>query len=149
MKKSGTNSWQWLLMITVFILWPQIIAAMSFPLERGASQAECSLEMLTQNDNSQKKVSCAAGLKNAPAIKVGMRESEVLDLLGEPGSRDKNVWSYSFWDCTTPPQVGEQKIIGLGIVFKEGVATKIEYATIDATGPAPAPAKKIKKKPSS
>lgn len=102
--------------------------------------------MLVQNDNSQGKVSCADALKNASAIKVGMREAEVLALVGEPGRREKNVWSYSFWACSTAPRVGEQKIIGLGLVFQEGVVTKIEYATIDATGPPPQP---VKKKPTS
>jgi len=149
MKKNQTNTWRWLLMITAIILWSNISAAMNFALTHGSSHAKRSSGMLTQNDSAQSKVSCAEALKNVPAIKVGMQESEVLSLLGEPGRRLKDVWSYSFWDCVTPPQAGEQKVIGLGLVFKEGAVTKIEYATVDATGPAPVPAKKNEKKPSS
>lgn len=142
MKKIWINMRRWLLMIAAIILWSNISAAMSFALTCQSLPAGHSLDLLTQNDNSQSKISCADALKNAPAIKVGTREAEVLNLLGEPGKRDKGVWSYSFWNCSTPPQVGEQKVIGLGLIFKEGVVTKIEYATVDATGPAPrAPAK--------
>lgn len=66
-----------------------------------------------------------------------MRESEVLALLGDPTGRDGNEWGYNFMACVSPPQVGEQKIIGLGIIFSEGVVKEISYATVDATGPGP------------
>jgi hypothetical protein len=136
-------------MITAIILCLNASATMGFAFTHESLFAERSLSLLIQNDNSQNKVSCADALKNVSAIKVGMREAEVLALLGEPGKRDKNVWSYSFWDCATPPQAGEQKVIGLGLVFKDGAVTRIEYATIDATGPPPAPVRKNRKKPSS
>jgi hypothetical protein len=93
----------------------------------------------------QKSVPCEEGLKHAGEIKVGMREAEVLDLLGEPTGKVGNEWGYNFWPCVKAPQVGEQKIIGLGIVFNEGVVKEIKYATVDATGPAPKPAKEKRK----
>jgi len=142
MKNSLRDSRRLLLTIMAIILCLKASAATSFALTDESLYAEPSRAMLIQNDNSQSKVSCADALKNVSAIKVGMREREVLVLLGEPGRRDKDVWSYSFWNCVTPPQAGEQKVIGLGVVFKDGAVSKIEYATVDATGPAPRPAKK-------
>jgi hypothetical protein len=76
-----------------------------------------------------------------------MRKSEVLDLLGEPRERLENEWVYNFMACVQPPQAGEQKIIGLDLIFGGGTIKQVKYATVDATGPGPgyAPAKKRKK----
>ncbi len=116
------------------------------------SHAARSVAQWAQSADSPKDVTCAEALKHAPEIKVGMSRSEVRDLLGAPQTELENEWVYNFFSCAAPPKVGEQKIIGLGIIFSEGIIKKINYATIDATGPAPksaptpAPAGKRKKR---
>jgi TonB family protein len=125
MKIFRTDALRCLLAIGVTILYSQIsVVAVSV--------------RLAQNNDSRKNVSCEDALKHVPAIKVGMRDSAVLDLLGEPNERLKNEWVYNFMACATRPRVGEQKVLGLDIFFNERVVKKIGYATIDATGPAPA-----------
>jgi hypothetical protein len=148
MKKTGTNTLRWLLGIWIIILCWQFSAAIVLAVVPESSYELRSLDKLTQSNGSRKDVSCKDALKNAPGIKVGMREAEVLDLLGKPTGRLANEWGYNFMACVQPPQVGEQKIIGLGLVFSEGIIKEIKYATVDATGPAPgyAPARKKEKK---
>lgn len=83
---------------------------------------------------SHKSVTCEEAAKNAFKIKVGMRESEVRDLLGPPKIVADNRWSYSF-DCVSrPPRAGETTIIGLDIVYVDGLVKEIKRAWMDATG---------------
>jgi hypothetical protein len=148
MKKTLTGALRWLLMIGIIILCWQISAAIVFAVVAESSHEVRSPGKFTQSSGSRKDVSCKDALKNAPGIKVGMREAEVLDLLGEPTGRLENEWVYNFMACVQPPQAGEQKIIGLALVFNERTIKQIKYATVDATGPAPgyAPTRKREKK---
>jgi hypothetical protein len=136
-------------MIGIIILWWQVSAvAIVFAVAHESSREARSHDKLIQGNGPRKDVSCKDALKNAPVIKVGMREAEVLDLLGEPTGRLENEWGYNFMACVQPPQVGEQKIIGLGLVFSEGIIKEIKYATVEATGPGPgyAPTRKREQK---
>jgi hypothetical protein len=148
MKKRGKDALRWVLAIGLIICGAQASTPPALAFGVGPSHAGRSFGRLRQRDDSQDRVSCEDALKNAPAVKVGMRASEVLALLGEPSGRVGDEWGYNFWACVSPPRVGEQKIIGLGIVFTEGVVKEIKYATIDATGPAPnsTPTQKREKK---
>jgi len=98
----------------------------------------------TEN-NQQMSTSCEDVAKNSFKIKAGMSESEVLELLGAPTTKLENEWVYDFFGCVAPPQVGEQKTIGLDIIFNQRVVKEIKYASICATGPAPTPKSKPKK----
>src|SRR3954466_13463340 len=51
---------------------------------------------LTVYQASQKNISCEEAAKNAPQIKVGMKEAEVLELLGSPSARTGDKWDYDF-----------------------------------------------------
>jgi outer membrane protein assembly factor BamE (lipoprotein component of BamABCDE complex) len=82
-------------------------------------------------------VTCEEAFANAPTIKTGMTEEEVLSLLGTPAAVSNATWGYSFWACLPRPQVGRQMIIGISLTFKDKVVVKIDYATMCATGPAP------------
>jgi hypothetical protein len=85
-------------------------------------------------NGSQKIVSCEEAAKNASMIKVGMKESEVLDLLGSPKIITESMWSYSF-DCVKlPPKVGETVITGLDIFFSDGTVKEIKRGWVDVTG---------------
>jgi hypothetical protein len=147
MKKTGTHVLRWLSIGIIIMSW-QVSAAIVFGIVHESSHEARSHDKLIQGNGSRKDVSCKDALKNASVIKVGMRESEVLDLLGKPTGRLENEWGYNFMACVQPPQAGEQKIIGLGLVFSEGIIKQIKYATVDATGPAPgyAPTRKKEKK---
>jgi hypothetical protein len=136
MKKTGTHALRWLLTGIIIMSW-QVSAAIVFAVVHESSHEARSHDKLIQGNGSRKDVSCKDALKNAPEIKVGMREAEVLDLLGEPTGRVENEWGYNFMACVQPPQAGEQKIIGLALFFSEGIIKQIKYATVDATGPAP------------
>ena len=104
-------------------------------------------QQLSTDDDSQKKVTCEEALKNVSQVKVGMKESEILDLLGEPTAIKEETWSYNFFPCSSPPKVGEQKIIGVGLLFKGKVISEIGYATVCATGiPNPKKRKKLSDK---
>lgn len=84
------------------------------------------------------KITCEEALKNTAKIKIGMKESEILSLLGTPTAKDGNTWSYNFWPFAPPPLVGAQTIIGVGLKFKETILAEIGWATICVTGvPAP------------
>ena len=135
-------------MIGIIILCWQASAAIVFAVVPVSLREVRAPDELAQRNGSLKEVSCKDALRNAPEIKVGMREAEVLYLLGEPTGRLKNEWVYNFMACAEPPQVGEQKIIGLDLIFSGGTIKQIKYATVDATGPGPgyAPAKKREKK---
>jgi hypothetical protein len=147
MKKRRTDALRWM-MIGIIILGRQVSAATIFAVVPESSHEAHSPAELPQSNDSRKDVPCKDALRNAPQIKVGMREAEVLDLLGEPTGRLENEWVYNFMVCVQPPQVGEQKIIGLGLIFSEGIIKQVKYATVDATGPGPvyAPTKKREKK---
>lgn len=80
-------------------------------------------------------VTCKEALQNLGKIKVGLKKADVKGLLGDPTRVEKGVWGYSFWECSPPPRAGEQKVVGLALTFTEGVISKIDYATICATGP--------------
>jgi hypothetical protein len=144
MKRTETAVLESLLMIGVVVLWAQLSAGRGLVFVPEPSQAERTAERLNRRNDRQKDVHCRLALKNAPEIKVGMRASEVLDLLGEPGARLENEWVYNFFECMPPPQVGQQLLAGLDIIFNDGVIKEIKYASVDATGPAPA--KKTEKK---
>ncbi|MBA2727314.1 MAG: hypothetical protein H0U49_03970 [Parachlamydiaceae bacterium] len=107
----------------------------------GIAQSNMAKQLSDESD-SQKKVSCEEALKNVKQIKVGMKESEILDLLGEPTAVKEDNWGYNFFPCSPPPKIGEQKFFGIGIIFKEKVASEIGYATICAMGVKPTPKKK-------
>jgi hypothetical protein len=79
-------------------------------------------------------VSCKEALANVRQVKVGTTDSKVLVLLSQPTDIAIDVWGYNFWDCSPRPRVGEQLIIGVAFTFKDGVVSKIDYATICATG---------------
>ena len=137
MKKTRTAPLLWVL-TTGLVIWSLHISASHALAGKAAHAGRSPAASLRQRDDSQDKVSsCADALKNAPLVKVGMHDTEVLALLGEPSGRVGNEWGYNFWPCVSAPRVGEQKIIGLGISFTEGVVKEIKYATIDAIGPAP------------
>lgn len=96
-------------------------------------------------NNYTKTVSCEEAVKNAPRIKVGMQESEVLDLLGSPKIITDGRWSYSF-DCVKfPPKVGETIITGVDIFYSDGAVKEIRLAWVDATG-VPRPTKPSNRK---
>jgi outer membrane protein assembly factor BamE (lipoprotein component of BamABCDE complex) len=79
-------------------------------------------------------VSCEEAAQNASKIRVGMKESEVLALLGSPGIATDDRWSYSF-DCVKlPPGAGQTVIKGLDIFFRDGIVKAIKRAWADATG---------------
>src|SRR3982751_488165 len=84
---------------------------------------------------SQKKVSCEEAARNAPQIKVGMKEAEVLKLLGSPSARSGDKWDYDFTACAPPPHPGEQIITGMRILFQEGTVKDVHWGWVDATGP--------------
>ncbi len=83
---------------------------------------------------SDTDVTCEEAQKHAGEIKVGMTDEQVIELIGKPGVIDGDVWVYNFFECTKPV-VGSQIIIGIALVFKDRSVTKIDYATICATGP--------------
>jgi hypothetical protein len=85
---------------------------------------------------SYNDVTCKEALSRVGEVKVGMTDTTILELLGQPAGIEKNMWGYNFWPCLTPPKVGEQKVIGMAITFEDNVAAKIDYATICATGTA-------------
>jgi hypothetical protein len=116
MKKRRTDALRWLLIVIIIMSW-QVSAAIVFAIVSEPSNETRSLDRLTQSNGSSKDVSCKDAAKNAPEIKVRMRKSEVLDLLGEPRERLENEWVYNFMACVQPPQAGEQKIIGLDLIF--------------------------------
>lgn len=105
-------------------------------------------DVVMPGNNLQVTITCEEAAKNAPKVKAGMKEAEVIELIGQPGAREGNKWSYSFWACARMPRVGETKIIGMALFFDESVVKDIKYAIVDATGPAPTPAKKKSKKKS-
>jgi hypothetical protein len=80
-----------------------------------------------------KKMTCQEALKNVQLLKVGMKDSEIIDLIGTPAAKSDNTWNYSFWECVTP-KVGSQDIIGVSLVFNEHIVKEINWATICATG---------------
>jgi outer membrane protein assembly factor BamE (lipoprotein component of BamABCDE complex) len=96
---------------------------------------------------SHQTISCEEAAKNARTIKVGMKKSEVLELLGSPSARSDNRWSYDFSACVRLPKAGEQVITGLDIFFTGRIVKDIKWGWIDATGPgSPAPPKRQKNK---
>jgi len=97
--------------------------------------------------DSPGKMPCQEALKNAQKVKVGMKTSEIIDLIGAPNTKSDEGWSYNFWECAKP-KVGAQIVIGVSLVFKENAVAEIGWATICATGPgnSPAPKKKPKKR---
>jgi outer membrane protein assembly factor BamE (lipoprotein component of BamABCDE complex) len=87
------------------------------------------------DQNSQKNISCEEAARNAPKIKVGMKEAEVLDLLGSPSARSGDKWDYNFAACARRPRPGEQIITGVSILFREGTVRDVRWGWIDAIGP--------------
>jgi outer membrane protein assembly factor BamE (lipoprotein component of BamABCDE complex) len=82
----------------------------------------------------QKTVPCEEAVKNVSRIKTGMKESEVLGLLGSPKIITDSRWSYSF-DCVKlPPKAGETLMTGLDIFFEGETVREIKLAWVDATG---------------
>ena len=144
MKRTLNVSLQGLLMTGVMVLWSQLNVETAFALVPEPSYAERSSSRFIQKNDTQKNVSCTEALKHAPEIKVGMRASEVLDLLGAPATRLENEWVYNFFACVPPPQVGQQLLAGLDITFNDGAIKEIKYASVDATGPAPTKKKEKK-----
>ncbi len=96
------------------------------------------------NNGFQKKVSCEEALKNVSKIKVGIKEPEILKLLGTPTAISQDNWSYNFLTCARP-KIGAQIIVGIGLLFKEKAVSEIGWATICAMG---VPTQKTKKKKS-
>jgi outer membrane protein assembly factor BamE (lipoprotein component of BamABCDE complex) len=92
--------------------------------------------------DSQKNISCEEAARNAPKIKVGMKKSEVLELLGSPSERTEDKWDYNFTACARPPRAGEQIITGLSILFRAGTVRDLHWGWVDATGPGSPPAGK-------
>ena len=86
-------------------------------------------------NNESSDVTCKEALQNAGRIKVGMSDTEVLSLLGKPIEVEKGEWIYSFWECRPPIRPGSQIIIGLAMTFNDKAITKVDYATMCATGP--------------
>lgn len=82
----------------------------------------------------QKVVSCEEAARNTFKIKVGMKESEVLALLGSPKIITDSRWSYGFECVKLPPNVGETVITGLDIFFDDGAVKEIKRAWVDVTG---------------
>ena len=80
-------------------------------------------------------VTCKEALANVGLVKLGITESRVLELLGQPTGIENGVWGYNFWACAPPPKVGQQLVFGIALTFKDGVVSKIGYDTICATGP--------------
>src|SRR5919202_1460597 len=103
-----TGDGQWLMRMVMLRVFAQLAAGLLFASETKSRAAHSSSESV-QSGGQQKNVSCAEGVKHAREIRVGMRESEVLALLGEPQGRRGDEWGYNLWPCATPPQVGEQK----------------------------------------
>lgn len=127
------NSRKYILLITLLIgagLTKSTMAKQSLP------------DKLRQNE-----VSCQEALKNVNRIKVGMKASEVLELLGTPTAISGDNWGYNFMPCSPRPEIGRQTIIGIGMLFKEGIVSEIGWATICTMGIIPS-AKKPKKKKS-
>jgi hypothetical protein len=145
MEKIVTAAMQRLMMIGIIVLWSQLSAGTALARVSEPLRTKLSPSKFIKNNDSQKYVSCTEALKNVPEIKVGMRAPEVLDLLGEPGSRLENEWVYNFFACVPPPQVGQQLLAGLDIIFNDGAIKEIKYASVDATGPAPAKKKEKKR----
>jgi hypothetical protein len=137
MKRAKLNNLRWRLIVAFVVICSQTGAATLLALA-----SEKSLQ------GDEKKVSCEEAFRHAPQIKVGMRETEVLDLLGEPKAQRENEWDYYWGECLPPPQVGQQMITGLALFFEEGIIKDIKYAWIDVTGTPlqAAPTKKKKKK---
>lgn len=115
------NSKIYILLIVILIGFPQLIMA---------------------EQNIQEK-SCEESLKNVTKIKVGMKDSEIIELLGTPTVITENNWSYNFFACAKP-QIGDQTIVGVGIQFKEKVVSKIGWASICTMGVQNPPPKKKK-----
>jgi hypothetical protein len=84
---------------------------------------------------SQHHVSCEEATRNAPRIKVGMKEAEVLALVGVASERSAVRWDYDFTACARPPRAGEQIITGMSIFFREGTVRDVHWDWVDATGP--------------
>jgi hypothetical protein len=80
-------------------------------------------------------ITCSQALANVGQVKVGITESRVLELFGQPTAIKEGVWGYNFWDCAPRPKVGQQLIFGIALTFEDGVVSKIGYDTICATGP--------------
>lgn len=114
----------------IYILLIFILIGLSFP-------------QLIMAEQTRQEKSCEESLKNVTKIKVGMKDSEILELLGAPTVITENNWSYNFFACTKP-QIGAQVIVGVGIQFKEKVASEIGWATICAMGVKPLPSQKKK-----
>jgi hypothetical protein len=143
-KKTIRCPLQRLVIIGVMVLWSQLSVGLVFALVSEPLHNARSPNKYIQNNDFQKNVSCPGAVKHAPEIKVGMRASEVLHLLGAPATRLENEWVYDFFACVPSPQVGQQVLAGLDIIFNDGAIKEIKYASVDATGPARA--KKREKK---
>ena len=89
----------------------------------------------SSDDASTKEMTCKEAWENIYKIKVGMKSSEVITLIGRPKSIENEVWVYDFFNCVPPPKAGTQTVIGMAITFDDTIVTKIDYATICATGP--------------
>ena len=91
------------------------------------------------------KITCEEALKKVRKITVGMKDSEILDLLGTPTAVSEDAWSYSFFACAKP-KIGDQVIVGVGILFKEKAVSEIGWATVCTMGVVNAAKQKTRKK---
>lgn len=69
--------------------------------------------------------------KNITFVKKGMSEEKVLELIGKPSEKKKNVWIYDYWENSRAPKIGEKLYYGAEIVFDKGVVKEIETAWAD------------------
>lgn len=81
------------------------------------------------------EITCRQAFENVAKLDVALKQNDVLALLGKPQAIDEGIWVYNFWKCAPPLKPGTQSVIGLGIKFEDRAISKIEYATVCATGP--------------
>jgi hypothetical protein len=86
-------------------------------------------------DISAHDVTCKEALANVWKVREGMKKSEVPPLLGNPARIVDGIWVYDFMECTPPPKVGVQNILGVAITFSDDVISKLDYAAMCVTGP--------------
>ena len=91
------------------------------------------INMAQTNDRVESKMSCQEALKNVHNVKIGMKDVEIIELIGIPTAKSNERWNYNFFECAKPI-IGSQIVVGVSLLLKENVVAEINWATLCATG---------------
>ena len=85
------------------------------------------------NDRVESKMSCQEALKNVHNVKIGMKDAEIIELIGIPTAKLDERWNYNFLECAKPI-IGAQIVVGVSLLLKENVVAEINWATLCTMG---------------